>query len=1402
MGGTLFTLRSLRLLLCALLISNAIAALAHGDVTTYHYDNGRTGLNQNETTLNTSNVNVNTFGKLFSLPVDGQVYAQPLYLSGLNLPSAGVHNVLYVATEHNSVYAFDADTPGTPLWQVNLGPAMPATVCCEPRDLYPEIGITATPVIDTNTGTLYVVAETYENGVGYFRLHALDVTTGADKLTPVVIQGSVPGTAPSSSGGVVTFNAIQHWQRPGLLLMDGNIYMAFGSHQDADPYQGWVFGYSASTLQQTGILCVSPNGGESGIWQGGVGLTGDTNGNLYLETGNGTFDVNTGGKDYGDSILKINTSNGLTILDYFTPATQEADTENDWDLGSSGILLIPGTSLGVAGAKDGKLYVFNTANLGQYHPAGDQLVQEWQASFAYTGQLAGGFWGGNYIFYNSTIYGFGERDALKMFAFNGSGFVTTPSSQGTFLVPAGISNDPAMSISANGQVAGSGIVWAAFSLTGIANGSAQPGVFYAFDAADATKVLWSSNEYSARDNSGSAAKWNPPIVQNGKVYLTTFDKVVNVYGLLAPRNGGGTLTGTGNSNTTTASLTTEGTTDWVHWGDTAANRKAGVAAQISNYTIVGAGAIHAYTNDLRTLSWSDGSPTASGTNANGVYINSAGNGFSFTAPADTTTRTLTVHVGGWQTGGTLVAHLSDGSAADFVDTTPLATGQYDRNYTLTYTAASNAQTLSVNWTATAGSGNVALSGAALAQPSRSLVATAGTPQSTKVGTAFATALQVTVKDALNNPVSGVTVTFTAPTTGATAAFNGSATATATTNSSGIATAPTLTANAQTGTYAITASAPGTATAASFNLTNLVAASSISASAGTPQSTTVGTAFTTPLQVTVKGPNSNPVSGVIVTFTAPATGASGTFGGAATATATTNASGIATAPQLTANNQAGGFSVTATTAGVTTPATFALTNTTTGGGGGNSGGGALTGSGTSATTTANLATEGPTDWIHWGDSTLNHKAGIAQQISNYTAIGATDVASQVRSYNNDPRILAWTGGTPTDKGSNSDGLYVSATGNGFTFTAPAGTTQRILTVHVGGWNSSGTFTAHLSDGSAPDFVDTTPLASGQYDRNYTLTYTAGVTAQTITIKWVMASGTGNVTLNGAALSQQAGVTATAGTPQSTTVNTVFTGALQAQVKDASNTPVSGASVTFTAPATGAGATFAGAATATVTTNASGIATAPQLTANGQPGSFTVTAASAGIVNAAAYYLTNTAATSSGTLTGSGTSLTTTTSLTTEGPTDWIHWGDPTLNRKAGVTAQIGNYTIVGSGKILNYSNDPRALSWTDGTPTATGTNNNGIYISNTGNGFSLTVPASTTAHTLTIHVGGWNSSGKLTAHLADGSATDFVDTTTQATGQYDRNYTLTYTANSTTSLTITWVMNSGTGNVTINAAALQ
>ena len=688
-----------------------------------------------------------------------------------------------------------------------------------------------------------------------------------------------------------------------------------------------------------------------------------------------------------------------------------------------------------------------------------------------------------------------------------------------------------------------------------------------------------------------------------------------------------------------------------------------------------------------------------------------GNGFAVTAPADATTHQLLVHVGGYLSGGRLTAHLSDGSAPDYTDLAATATdtvNNYDRNYTLTYQAASPGQTLTITWVMTSGTHNVSLSAVALSAgpgpASASVTATAGTPQSTVVDTAFATALQATVVDANGMPVPDVTVTFTAPGGGATASF----------------------------------------------------------------------------------------------------------GGLPSVTASTDGSGVAPAPPLTANGVTGSYGVTASVAGIATPATFTLTNLAAGGGGG----GALAGSVTTSGAAVNLSAEGPTDWVHWGEATLTRKAGGAAPLSTYTPIGA----GAVLSYGDDPRPISWTGGTPTATGTDSPrGVYVPGIGNGFAVTAPADATTHQLLVHVGGYLSGGRLTAHLSDGSAPDYTDLAATATdtvNNYDRNYTLTYQAASPGQTLTITWVMTSGTHNVSLSAVALSAgpgpaSASVTATAGTPQSTVVDTAFATALQATVVDANGMPVPDVTVTFTAPGGGATASFGGLPSVTASTDGSGVAPAPPLTANGVTGSYGVTASVAGIATPATFTLTNLAAGGGGggALAGSVTTSGAAVNLSAEGPTDWVHWGEATLTRKAGGAAPLSTYTPIGAGAVLSYGDDPRPISWTGGTPTATGTDSpRGVYVPGIGNGFAVTAPADATTHQLLVHVGGYLSGGRLTAHLSDGSAPDYTDlaaTATDTVNNYDRNYTLTYQAASPgQTLTITWVMTSGTHNVSLSAVALS
>ena len=395
---------------------------------------------------------------------------------------------------------------------------------------------------------------------------------------------------------------------------------------------------------------------------------------------------------------------------------------------------------------------------------------------------------------------------------------------------------------------------------------------------------------------------------------------------------GGSLTGSADSNTTAENLTTEGTMDWVHWGDGTSSRKAGVPAQLSNFTVVGGGGVLKYSNDPRPLSWTDGTPTvAASGDLTGVYVD-ADRGLSITAPADTNSRTVILHVGGWDSGGTLTAHLSDSSAPDFTNVTASASGQYDRNYALTYKAASAGQSLTVTWAMSSGSGNVTLSGAALGGPppaTPSITATGGASQSATISHAFSSALQATVVDAQKVAIKGAAVTFTAPSSGASGTFNGAGKVTVMTNSSGVAVAPAFTANKIAGGYIVAASTPAAAASASFSLTNKVGPpASVSAVSGTSQKATIKTAFVDPLVAIVKDSGGNPLSGVTVTFKAPGSAASATFSAGLSVTVSTDANGVATSPALTASGTVGSYIVTAGVSGVPGLGSFALSNIAT------------------------------------------------------------------------------------------------------------------------------------------------------------------------------------------------------------------------------------------------------------------------------------------------------------------------------------------------------------------------------------------------------------------------------------------------------------------------------------------
>ena len=498
-------------------------------VYTYHNDNMRSGLNSNETVLTAGNVNSTQFGKLFAYNIDGLAYASPLYVANVNIPGQGVHNVVYLATEHDSVYAFDADgLSAVPIWQVSFLKSGVTTVPCadtgECGDILTEIGITGTPTIDQATNTLYVVAKTKEGGSTYVqRLHALDITTGAEKFGgPVVISGSVPGTGNGSAGGTLPFDSLRQNQRPGLLLSNGVVYLGYASHGDHQPWHGWVLGYNAATLQQVMAWSVSPNGYGGGIWQSGEALATDASGNIFFTTGNGNFNANSGGSDYGDTVVKLSPAG--SVVDYFTPFDQANLESGNFDLSSAGpVLLIdqPGATPHrmVAAAKTGTIYVINRDNMGHFQSNSDsQIIQTLPGVLRH-----GGAEEGNYsipVFYNDSVYFGAVSDNLRLFKFSNGVLSSASVSQSPETYP---NRGAFFAVSSNG--ASSGILWA------MQDNSPTNGVLRAYDANNLATELYNSTQAGARDSFGLGTKFTIPLVANGKVFIVSQGQLV-AFGLL------------------------------------------------------------------------------------------------------------------------------------------------------------------------------------------------------------------------------------------------------------------------------------------------------------------------------------------------------------------------------------------------------------------------------------------------------------------------------------------------------------------------------------------------------------------------------------------------------------------------------------------------------------------------------------------------------------------------------------------------------------------------------------------------------------------------------------------------------------------------------------------------------
>jgi hypothetical protein len=525
----------LRFVIATLFVPCFLAAVSPSapaqDILTYHDNNARTGLNSSETTLTLSNVNSGSFGKLFTLSVDGLVDGQPLYLSAVPVQGSGTHNLLIVVTENDSVYAFDADT-GSPIWHISTLES--GEVPSDDRgcgQVTPQIGITSTPVISRpagSNGVIYTVAMSKNSSGTYFqRLHALDATTGNELYKgPVTISAKYPGSGDNSSGGYVIFDPAQYEERSGLLLVGGTVYLAWTSHCDIRPYTGWIMGYNQNTLAQKTVLNVTPNGNEGAIWGAGAGLTADNLGNIFFLDANGIFDstLNSSGfpssGDYGNAFIRLTIKGGLAVADYFEMDNGQQESDDDVDLGSGGAILLPPMKdasgntweLAAGAGKDSNLYVVNRNLMGKFNANSNNIYQE------LAGALPGGIWSMP-AFSNGRLYFGPVGQPILAFEFKNAKLLTTPVAKTThsFGYPGATP-----SISSNkGQ---NGIVWAAENT--------DPAVLHAFNATSLVELYNTNQAANGRDQFGAGNKFITPLIANGKVYVGTTTGV-GVFGLLS-----------------------------------------------------------------------------------------------------------------------------------------------------------------------------------------------------------------------------------------------------------------------------------------------------------------------------------------------------------------------------------------------------------------------------------------------------------------------------------------------------------------------------------------------------------------------------------------------------------------------------------------------------------------------------------------------------------------------------------------------------------------------------------------------------------------------------------------------------------------------------------------------------
>ena len=615
------------------------------DVFTYHNDNARTGQSLNEITLTPTNVSSATFGKLFALTADGKIDAQPLYVSAVPISGKGTHNLLIVASEHDSAYGFDADT-GATLWQVSLLKSGETT--SDDRgcgQVTPEIGITATPVIDGTRGIVYVVAMSKDSAGSYAqRLHALNLRNGAEMPGgPTGIQATFPGTGDDSNNGTVIFDPKQYKERPGLLLLNHVVYTSWSSHCDIRPYTGWVIGYDAFTLKQVSVLNLAPNGSGASVWASGAGPAADSQGNIYLLAANGTFDTTLSATgfplqgDFGNAFLKLSATKTLAVADYFNMFNTVAESSVDEDLGSGGALVLPDMTdtqnrtrhLAVGAGKDQNIYLVDRDNMGKFNSSNNDTIYQ---------EIPGALHGAEFgmpAYFNQRVYFGAWGDSILAFDFTSARLLSSPSSKttNTFGYPGATP-----SVSANGT--NNGIVWAAENT--------DPAVLHAYDANDLSRELYNSSQAGSRDLPGPGNKFITPTIANGKVYLGTTDGVA-VFGLLnsvgpavslsvrslsfnsevvgAPRASQTlTLTNTGEATLSISSVNTSG--DFSQTTNCGSSIGAGADCQITVTFSPTAGGVR-----TGTLTIVDNAPDSPQT----ITLTGIGADFSVTAPNSTVT---------------------------------------------------------------------------------------------------------------------------------------------------------------------------------------------------------------------------------------------------------------------------------------------------------------------------------------------------------------------------------------------------------------------------------------------------------------------------------------------------------------------------------------------------------------------------------------------------------------------------------------------------------------------------------------------------------------------------------------------------------------------------------------------